>query len=54
MSIKELFAPRKVKMSDVVSPTPSRAASKAIEQAMKRANNDQKAVSNKAADLRTQ
>lgn len=41
-------------MSDVVSPTPSRAASKAIEQAMKRANNDQKAVSNKAAGLRAQ
>jgi hypothetical protein len=53
MSIKELFAPKKIKMSDIVSPTPSRAASKALDQAMKRANNDQKAVSDKAANLRS-
>ncbi len=54
MSIKELFAPKKIKISDVVSPTPSRAASRVLEQAMKRASNDQKAVSDKAAGLRTQ
>lgn len=53
MSIKELFAPKKVKMSEVVSPTPSRAASKVLNQAMKRASNDQKALSSKAATLRT-
>jgi len=53
MSIKELFAPKKVKMSDVVSPVPSRAASKVLNNAMKRANDDQKAVSNKAAALRS-
>lgn len=52
MSIKELFAPKKIKMSDVVSPAPSRAASKALDQAMKRASDDQKAVSAKAANLR--
>ncbi|HSX06315.1 MAG TPA: hypothetical protein VLG92_01180 [Candidatus Saccharimonadia bacterium] len=47
MSIKELF-PKKVKISDVVSPTPSRAASKVLDVAMKRANNHQKAVSSSA------
>jgi|GEM_PF-3217320 len=52
MSIKELFASKKVKMSDVVSPTPSAAASKVLDRAMKRANNDQKTVSEKAASLR--
>lgn len=53
MSIKELFAPKKIKMSDVVSPTPSRAASKVLDQAMKRANDDQKIVIHKAAHLRS-
>jgi hypothetical protein len=52
MSIRELFTPKKIKMSDVVAPTPSRAASKVLDQAMKRANNDQKALSQKAAALR--
>jgi hypothetical protein len=53
MTFKELFTPKKVKMSEVVSPTPTRAASRALDQAMKRANNDQKAVSEKAANLRS-
>ena len=52
-TIKSLFAPKKVKMSDIASPQPSKAATKAVDSAMKRAYKDQVRVRQSASALRT-
>lgn len=49
---KSLFSPKKVTLSDVVSPKPSKAATKALDVAIKRAYKDQHTVSQKASALR--
>jgi hypothetical protein len=50
--IKSLFAPKKVKMSDVASPRPSKAAVKALDSAIKRAHKDQDTIRHKATAIR--
>jgi hypothetical protein len=51
--ITKLFTKnKKVTLSDVASPTPSRAASRAVKGALQRAHKDQQIVSKKAQALR--
>ncbi|MEI9913942.1 MAG: hypothetical protein WDN66_02980 [Candidatus Saccharibacteria bacterium] len=53
MKIKSIIKPKKVALSDVASPKPSRAATRAISGAIKRAYLDQKTVSQEAHSLRS-
>lgn len=50
--ISTVLRPKKVELRDVASPTPSRAASRAIDGAIKRAHSDQQSVSRKAQLIR--
>jgi hypothetical protein len=52
-AMKSIFKSKKVELSDVASPKPSRAATRAINGALKRAYADQRAVSRKAHALRS-
>jgi hypothetical protein len=52
--ISKLFGKKKVTLSDVASPNPSRAASRALNGAISRAHADQQSVSKKARTLRAQ
>ena len=45
---------KKVSLSDIASPRPSRAANRAVKEALKRAHDDQEMVSRQAKALRTQ
>jgi hypothetical protein len=51
-SLKSIVKPKKVALSDVASPKPSRAATRVINDALKRAYADQKSVSRQATALR--
>ena len=51
--MKSLFKSKKVELSDVASPRPSKAATKAINGALKRAYEDQKSITRKAHALRS-
>ena len=52
-AIKSILKPKKVQLSDVASPKPSRAAARALNGAMKRAYADQQSLSQKAHVLRS-
>lgn len=52
-TIKTILRPKKVELRDVASPKPSRAATKVLNGALKRAYADQQAVSRKAEVLRS-
>ena len=52
-AMKSIFKPKKVELSDVASPKPSRAATRVLNGAIKRAYADQQAVSRKAELLRS-
>ena len=49
---KKIFSKKKVTLSDVASPKPSRAASRVVRGALKRAHEDQVVVSRRAQELR--
>lgn len=51
--MKSIFKPKKVELSDVASPKPSRAATRVLNGALKRAYDDQKAISRKAEAIRS-
>ena len=51
-NFKSMMKPRKVALSDVASPKPSRAAARVINDALKRAYADQKTVSLQATAIR--
>jgi hypothetical protein len=51
--MKSIFKSKKVELSDVASPKPSRAATRVLNGALKRAYDDQKAVSRKAEAIRS-
>jgi len=49
---KKIFLKKKVTLHDVASPRPSRAASRVVKGALKRAHQDQTVVSRRAQELR--
>jgi hypothetical protein len=51
-AIKKILAPKKVQLSDVASPKPSKAATRVLNGALKKAYQDQRAISRRAAVLR--
>ena len=51
--LRSLIRPKKVALSDVASPKPSRAATRVINGALKRAYADQKTISQQAQALRS-
>lgn len=50
-TIRSVFKPKKVALSDIASPKPSRAATRVLNGALKKAHKDQQMVLRKAASL---
>jgi hypothetical protein len=50
--ITKIFAKKKVTLSDIAAPRPSRAADRVLKNALTRAHKDQERVSRKAQELR--
>lgn len=50
--LKSIVKPKKVALSDVASPKPSRSAARVLNSALKRAYADQKTVSQRASVMR--
>lgn len=51
-TLKSLFKPKKVELSDIASPKPSKAATRVLNGALKRAYDEQQLVLRKAGDVR--
>lgn len=51
--LRTILPAKKVKLSDVASPKPSRSATRVLTGALERAHKDQEAMSRKAKELRT-
>ena len=51
-ALKTIFKPKKVELSDVAAPKPSKAASRVLDGAVKRAYEDQESTSRKAQAIR--
>lgn len=52
-ALRKIIKPKKVELSDVASPTPSRAAGRALNDAIKQAYREQQATSKQAAIIRS-